>query len=70
MQKPRKQKTPTVRESLASISKSLEKISNSLDDNNGDCALASMVEALWDISEYGPGQAPKGHYDWRHGKSN
>lgn len=70
MQKLRKQRTPTVRESLASISKSLEIIANSLVDSKGDYALASIVETLLDIAEYGPGQTPKGHYAWRHGKGN
>ena len=60
-----KPKLPTVRESLANISQSLREIVNSLQDNRGDYAFASMVEALFDLTEYGPGKAPKGLYDWR-----
>ena len=71
-QKTKKPKAPTTRESLARISEALSHIARSLEaglyDLKGDSALTGIQEALWDIAEYGPGKAPKGHYDWRHGK--
>jgi hypothetical protein len=64
-----KPKLPTTRESLARIADSLANISRHLElglsDSKGDGALDAMQCALFDIAQFGPGNAPKERYEWR-----
>ena len=64
-----KPKLPTAQQSLAQIAESLGKIACILEasflDLNGNCLLENISSALFDVAQYGPGQAPKDRYAWR-----